>query len=469
MKIEDNKTLTENDALTFKSTTSKVLDLFSMGGALRTRTPAEIEKLVSQALAEDVLMAIKCLFYLRDVRGGQGERRTFREALKILSTYYPKEAEKLLPLIPEYGRWDDIFFVDKIAIDEVISLQLKKDIYSKTPSLMAKWLPSENAGKESKELAHRVRKYLGFSSKKYRKMLTELRSKINLVESQLSAKKFGKIDYESVPSKAAMIYKNAFKRHDEKRYTKYLEDVKKGKKKINAKALFPYEIVRQASIEDNETLDLLWKNLPDYTKGENGIVVADVSGSMAGLPINISISLAMYFAERNTGAFKGKFITFSAKPELQEVVGKTLNQKIRNLESAHWDMNTNVQAVFELILKTAVTGKVKESELPKKIYIISDMEFDSACSNNEKTNFEVIKEKYDDAGYKMPTLVFWNVDSRQNNVPVTQDEKGVVLVSGSSATTFSMLMEKKTPYEFMSEVLNGKRYKPIEKALKGKI
>lgn len=467
MKQETNKTLTENLALTFKSTESKVLDFFSMGGALRTREPKEIEKFLSQALAEDKLLAIKCLFYLRDIRGGQGERRTFRESLKILSNYHKEDTEKLLPLIPDYGRWDDLFYLDNVEIDKLIAEQIKKDIKSEKPSLLAKWMPSENAGKKSKELARKVRKYLGYSSKNYRKLLADLRKKIKIVESQMSAKEWDKINYPSVPSKASMIYKDAFKKHDEARYEKYLESVEKGESKINTKTLFPYEIVRKAREENNKTLELLWKNLPDYTKGdEKAIVVADVSGSMIGNPMDISVSLAMYFAERNKGIFQNKFITFSGSPELQEIKGVNLNQKIFNLENASWEMNTNIQAVFDLLLDTAVENQIKEEDVPKTIYIVSDMEFDEASDRNDKTNFEVIKQKYHEAGYEMPILVFWNVDSRQNNVPVGQNEKGVILVSGASPTIFKMVMQRTTPYEFMLSVLNSKRYELIDKVLK---
>lgn len=470
LKKKTNETVTLNNALTFKSTESKVLDLFSMGGALRTRTPEEIEKFISQALAEDKTLAIKCLFYIRDCRGGQGERRTFREALKILSNYYPKETEKVLKLIPEFGRWDDLFYLDNISIEEIIKEQIKLDIATETPSLLAKWLPSGNSSsKKSKELARKVRRYLGYSSKNYRKLLTQLRTKIKIVETQMSKGDWKKINYERVPAKASMIYKESFKKHDEKGYTKYLESVEKGEKKINASTLFPYEIVRQAKEKDNKTLDLLWKNLPDYTKGdEKGIVVADVSGSMAGLPINISVSLAMYFAERNKGIFKNKFITFSSEPELQEVTGATLNQKIRNLESAHWNMNTDLQKVFDLILDTAVDNQVKEVDMPKTIYIISDMEFDEATSDNKKTNFKIIKQKYKEAGYELPILVFWNVDSKQNNTPVTKETDGVLLISGSSPSVFKMVMKRTTPYDFMLSVLNSDRYKKIDELLNGK-
>lgn len=464
MQQQVNKTLTENNALTYKSTTSKVLDLFSMGGALRTREPKEIEKFVSQALAEDKLLAIKCLFYLRDIRGGQGERRTFREGLKILSNYNPEETKKILHLVPEYGRWDDLFYLDNIEIDKIIKAQITLDIKAERPSLLAKWMPSENSNSEkTRELARKVRIYLGYSSKNYRKLLTQLRNKIKIVESQMSRNQWNKINYEFVPSKATMVYRDAFKKHDEVRYGKYLTSVEKGEKKINTKTLFPYEIVRQAKEENNVTLELLWEKLPDYTRGdEKALVVADVSGSMMGLPINISVSLAMYFAERNKGVFQNKFITFSERPELQEVKGNNLNQKIRNLERAHWDGNTNLQAVFDLILDTAVKNKVKKADMPATIYIISDMEFDEATSSNDRTNFEVIKDKYNEAGYTMPILVFWNVSSRQDNVAVTQNENGVVLVSGASPSTFKMAIQRTTPYEFMLSVLNSKRYKPLE-------
>lgn len=475
MKKETNKTLTENNALTFKSTESAVLNFFSMGGALRNRSPEEIEKMFSRALAEDKLLAIKCLCYLRDCRGGQGERRTFRICSKILSNHYPKETDKLLKLVPEYGRWDDLFYLDNIAIDGILKEQIKLDIASDTPSLVGKWLPSENASsKKTKELARKVRKYLGYSSKKYRKLLTSLRAKIGIVESKMSANKWKDIDYEKLPSKASMNYKDAFAKHNDKDYKEYIEAVKTGEKKINVKTLFPYEIVRRARDNKNDTLDVMWDSLPDYTVGnEKAIVVADVSGSMYGTPMDMSVSLAMYFAERNKGIFQNKFITFSGNPSLQEVKGKDLTQKIRNLEDADWDMNTDLQKVFDLILNTATEASVSSEDLPSTIYIISDMEFDEATTGNggwrtktSITNFEAIKIKYEAAGYKMPTLVFWNVDSRNDNVPVTENEMGVVLVSGNSPTVFNTVMKKITPKEFMLEVLSSERYNPIEEALK---
>lgn len=475
MKSATNFKRTENNALTHKSTQSDILDLFSMGGALRTRSSDDIQKMISKALAEDFKLGTKCLFYLRDIRGGQGERKTFREGLQVLGTHYPQELDKLLPLIPEYGRWDDVFHVTGVDFIELFSNQIEEDLATDKPSLLAKWLPSENTSSiKTRKLARALRKYLGFSSKGYRTILSDLRRKINLIETQLSESKWSEVEYSKVPSKANLKYRKAFKKHDEERYDAYLESVKKGEAKINTSTLYPYELVRKAWEENDKTVDVLWNNLPNYVKEDDkGIVVADVSGSMSGHPMHVSISLAMYFAERNVGPFKDKFITFSARPELQEVAGNDLNQKIRNLANAHWDMNTNIQAVFDLILNTAVNGNVSKEDLPSTIYIISDMEFDEASNGGpygyhekDQTNFQVIKEKYTAAGFEMPQLVFWNVDARQSNTPVEQNEQGVILVSGSSPSIFKMVMEKTTPFKFMQSVLNSERYNKIDEVLK---
>lgn len=476
MKDKTNYTRTENAALTLKSTQSKVLDLFSMGGALRTRKEDEVKQMISQALAEDFNLGLKCLFYLRDVRGGQGERKTFRTGLNILSQYYPEETKKIVELIPEYGRWDDILYLENVDIKNFLLSKLRDDHESGTPSLLAKWLPSENtSSKKTKILAKALRKYLGLNSKKYRMILSSLRSDLNLIETKMSDNLWNTINYAHIPSKANLKYKDAFMTHDKIRYEKYLESVEKGEAKINTSTLFPYEIIRDVRKgKGGKSIDVLWNNLPDYVrKDDKGIVVADVSGSMGwsneGLPMNVSISLAMYFAERNVGPFANKFITFSTRPELQDVMGATLSQKVTNLESAHWEGSTNIQAVFDLILNTARQNNVSQEDLPNTIYIVSDMEFDNASSDwgeRDKTNFEAIKEKYEAAGYEMPVLVFWNVDSRQKNVPVKQNENGVILVSGCSPSIFKMVMEKTTPYKFMLKVLNSERYNLIEEKLK---
>lgn len=499
---EANRTLTENLAETYVSTLDPVLDFFSRGGALRTRESESIISLFSKAFATDKLLAMKALFYFRDIRQGQGERRTFRIIWGYLAKNYPNIFVKNVGLVPEYGRWDDIFSnmtSNKKTKDAVISLvktQLATDMESlkeKGPvSLLAKWLKSENAGTMSKIYARNMIKFLGMTPRKYRKTLSALRKHIKIVESKMCANEWTDINYEIVPSKASMIYGKAFRRHNEEGYQAYLDAVEKGEKKIQTKAIFPYELLRKAkeNPSDLATLNIMWDNLPNYcVEGEeNSIVVCDTSGSMTGLPMDVSTSLAMYFAERNKGIWNNKFITFSKSPAFQTIVGSNLYEKYINLNRADWDQNTDLIKVFELILDTAIHYSVPEEDMLKKIYIVSDMEFDSATKLNPNdlnvvsdryeyswgrgsgrsmersaTNYQTIKQMYEKAGYQIPMLVFWNVDSRHDQSPITISDNGVLLVSGCSPTIFKNLMNSKitNAVDMMLEVLNGERYSKI--------
>lgn len=462
LQNESNFTFTENGALTNQSTKNALLDFFSMGGALRTRSEEEIINLFRRAFIEDKLLALKALFYFRDARGGQGERRTFRIIINWLDKNYNEIIEKNKQHIPFYGRWDDMYSISNPW--DIIKDQLNKDGVSEYPSLLAKWLKSENAtSKESKRLGRQTRRILEISSRQYRKMLSELRKKIDIVEKRMSENQWSTIQYEKVPSRASMIYAKAFKKHDETRYNEYIEQVKSGEKKINASVLYPYDIANKIlNGERNDTLDVLWENLPNYIEGEeNSIVVADVSGSMSGLPMAVSISLAIYFAEKIKGPFANHFITFSSRPTIQQIKGDTISDKVHYLRQAEWHSNTDLQAVFDLLLMTAVKNNIKQNEMIDKIYIISDMEFDDACYG--KTNFDVIKQKYEACRYEMPKLVFWNVSSRNNQTPVTIDDNGVFLVSGCSPVIFKNLMKSKAvnAYDLMLDVLNGERYQRI--------
>lgn len=493
LKEENNETLTENLARTFKSTKSSLVDLFSMGGAVRNREESEVISLFSKALSEDKLLALKCMFYLRDIRGGQGERKTFRLMYRYLAEINPKLAIANIAHVMYYGRWDDYFCLRgtraEIAFLGLVLKQLEIDLVdmnsNKPISLLAKWLPSENASsKKTKEMARYIRHKLGYNSKEYRKILSKLRKHIKIVERSMCANEWNEIDYEKVPSRAAMIYRQAFKRHDEEGYEAYLESVEKGEKEIKASTLYPYDLVRAIAMKNkyDKTLDLQWKNQKDW-KVENSLVVCDTSGSMGSFgskgyrdpePIYVSVGLALYFAERNEGAFHDHFITFSVRPELQEIIGDDIYTKLVNLSRAHWDGNTNFQAVFDLILRVAQKNNINNDDMVRKIYVISDMEFDMAGGHErydweigrrtQPTNFEAIKQKYINAGYDMPMLVFWNVDSRQNNVPVMADERNVLLVSGSSPSIFKTLMSGKsyTPYDIMLETLNSERYDRIK-------
>jgi len=469
IKKKTNITYTENSALTYKDTGSYVLDFYYHTPARRGK---DNTSLFSKALSEDELLALKALFHVRDVRGGQGERQSFRDCLTYLWINEYSLFEKIFQLVPFYGRWDDILsYVEDENVVAFVNKQLKSDLDSDKPSLLAKWMPSINtSSKDTVKLGKEWARALLLTEKEYRKMLSFLRSKLNVVEIPMSFNDWGEIEYNKVPSKASLLYRNAFKKHDAFRYSEYIQKVTDGKEKIHSDVLYPYELVEKCWIGQwDQTVEALWRNLPNYGKTDkNALVVADTSGSMSGKPITVCIALAIYLAERNEGIFHNKFITFSAKPELQDVVGRNLKERVSNLSHAHWDGNTNLQGVFDLILNTAVKNELPEDEMPSHIFIVSDMEFDNACGyRTPKTNLDTIKEKYEEAGYEMPILVFWNVDSRHNQVPATADEKrGVFLVSGCSPSIFQNAINAGmvTPHELMIEVLNSKRYDLVEKA-----
>jgi len=486
--IQSTPTMTQtaNGAITFNSTTSKVLDLFSRGGALRTRSESEVTSLFSAAYNEDKLLALKCLFYLRDIRGGQGERKVFRTCLKWLVENDAETFVANFDNVALFGRYDDVLHLLDTPAEKAVSILLHEQLVNDTHtpvsdsiSLLAKWMPSSNTSSiNTRRLAKKLMKNFGWNPKKYRKTLSALRARINIVEANMCANNWEDIEFSSVPSRASMIYRKAFRKHDTKRYEEWQTKVASGTAKINAATLFPYDLVRESEKFDSDpsnrtpeekssikTLDLQWKNLPDYLKKNphNGLVVADVSGSMNGLPMQVSISMAMYFAERNVGSFKDYFITFSGQPTLQKVVGKTIVDKVQNLSRADWEQNTNLQAVFELILNAATKDSVPASEMPSMIYIVSDMEFDTACEDNSSTNFQAIEKKYKTAGYERPNICFWNVSSTSDQSPVTKDQRGTTLVSGCSPSTFQHVMEGSTmtPYEFMLGVLNVERYETV--------
>jgi len=474
------KDYTANGAVTPKSTGSMVLDLFSRLPTMRTASEREIKLAFDKAWAEDPLLTLKTLFYTRDVRKGQGERRVFRVLWKYLLENEKATALRNIGNVPIFGRWDDLF--EDLSNDtlEYIAecLDLANDAEKlDKPSfinLLYKWLPSENtSSKETCAKAKKIREYLKLTSKSYRKMLTAGRKKANIIEALMSAKKWDEINYSHVPSQASRIYRKAFGKHDTERYGEFIKKALTGEVKINSAVSYPYEIVREylkKGSADDSTLEALWRQLPDYVNGDySAIVVADVSGSMTSpdyLPISVCISLAMYFAERNkNGVFGNKFITFSERPELQDVTGRTLYQRIQNLSKAAWSMNTDLMAVFKLILNAAVKNQLPASEMPKKIIIVSDMQFDQATRNNKKSNFEKIEQMYAEAGYARPTLVFWTVgsDSSTKTSPVTMDENGTYLIAGCSPSIFKNALNSvtTTPYDLMVEVLNDDRYASV--------
>ena len=479
LRENTNEAFTANGASSKASTLDAVLDFFSKSGALRSNEEA-LKLLFEKAFFQDETLSLRALFYMRDIRGGQGERRNFRILTRaIAESKYSDSIKRNIHLFSEYGRWDDLFslFGTKLEDDALVLIktQLLTDISDmakgKKISILAKWMKSMNTSSlESRKIARTTATYLEMSPRNYRKTLSKLRAYLKVLETKISSNKWDEVNYSEVPAQASRIYKNAFYKHDKERYDKFIEDVSSGEKTINAGTLYPYDIIRDVRRNDHgiKTLDALWNALPNYAdKPENSICVIDTSGSMYSTnedisPIDVAISLGIYLAERLDGYFKNHFITFSESPKLQTLIGNTISEKVKYLEKADWGMNTNFIAIFELLLKTAIENDVPESELPTRLYIISDMQFDEADHTNQKTNFEVVDEMYSKAGYKRPELVFWDVDSCLDN-PVTKDENGTYLVSGCSPSIlkYAINCEAKTPIEFMQSVLNSERYENV--------
>jgi sulfur relay (sulfurtransferase) DsrC/TusE family protein len=482
MKNKVGTTLTENGALTFDKSGSKVLDFYSLGGALRSRTDADVLNIFLNAVDEDALLALKTLFYLRDVRGGQGERKVFRTCLKWLAEHGSIQFTDNMENIVKFGRWDDLFVAfDTVAEVDMLAFvkkQLGKDAKAEDNnlSLLAKWMPSANTSSATtRKLARRFIKYLKVSPAKYRKTLSRLRGKLNLVETAMSSGEWSDINFEHVPSKANLVYKKAFSRHEPERYTAFIKAVQSGEKKMNAGALYPYEIVRNIvgdRTQSKDAIDALWNSMPDFLKDNphNGLVLPDVSGSMSmeygtGVqPLWVSVSLAIYFAQRNKGFFKDHFLEFSSTSQLVKIRSTNIVDAWNEVSgSTAWCGSTNLQSAFDAILDAAVQAKVPAEDMPSVLYIISDMEFNEACTDNQSTNFQVIQQKYSHAGYKMPVICFWNVSARSNQSPVTRDQNGVIMVSGCSPSIFSQVISNTTvtPYEFMLETLNKERYASV--------
>ena len=480
LKEVNNYGLTENGAVKHLHTKSAVLDMFALCGAYRNRSVEDCIIMFKNALEENETLAVKCLFYLGDCRGGQGERRFFRVCFKWLAKNYPEVALRNLQAIPEYRRWDDVIYstVETPIEDAALAFikhQLALDVESKTPSLLAKWMPSENASsRETKRVAGIVRAYLGMTHKQYRKTLSVLRERINIVERLMSENRWDEIEFDKIPSKAGLIYRNAFARRDmiAKKYETFAKDKTT---KVNAEVLNPVDIAdkvfscRYGKMGETERamLDKYWENLKDYYNGreENGLAIVDVSGSMWGQPLNAAVSMGAYIAERGHGPFANHFITFSERPALVKFEGVDIYDKFRRAEKADWAMNTNIEAVFDMLLATAKREGTKAEDMPERLYIFSDMEFDRCVKNHTgnrmnsdgmNTLLEGIAQEWATASYELPKVVFWNLDARSNNIPALGGRFSYV--SGFSMNMVETILSGKDGYDLMLEKLMSERY-----------
>ena len=462
MREESKWTKTENGADAKNTTDSALLDMFATIGAMRTRSEDEIVKKFELAFQEDSLGAMRCLFYARDIHGGLGERRVFRVLLTYIANKHTEELRKNIDKIPEYGRWDDVYSLVGTKLEDNmwddVKYQLLKDKVlmknEESSSLLAKWLKKADASSpNTRKLGIYTAKKLGMSVYDYKRLCNRLRKHIDVVEQRMSARQWDTINYPAVPSRAMMNYRKAFARHDQERFEEYINKVSSGEQKINAATLYPYDIVEKILYhsENSKVLEAQWDNLPNYVDGDvNAVVMADVSGSMYGRPMATSIGLAMYFAERNKGAYHNLFMTFSGRPKFVEIKGNTITQKINFISRASWQMNTDLEAALMKILDVAIENHCSQEEMPKSLIIISDMEIDCCTNQKHRENFyDYVSRVYKEHGYKIPNVVFWNVNSRHDVFLADKNRKGVQLVSGQSVSTFKNLIGcvDKTPVD----------------------
>lgn len=516
--LAEKKAITENGAVGYASSGSKLVDFNFKAASYRMMDDEEVAKDFRAVYIEHPYLAVLMLFYLGDVRGGLGERKSFRACLKALAGFDPEVARKILPLVPFYTRWDNVFCLKgtalesqmvKMVYDQLIAenVAIDKDDKAFKFSLLAKWMPSVNTSSPaSRSLANWFIKQFNnfvpsdmpsiqFTPKAYRKILSKIRARINVLERSLCAGKWSEVDYEHVPSKANLRYAHAFSTHDPLRRDKYLAALSNGEAKINSAACFPYDIVHAylkdwsyyASDEGEQEkpeLEAMWASLPDYVKkqGSSTLVVADSSGSMesplhdsTATAMDVSMSLAFYFSQRCSGPYKDKFISFSNSPQFIDLSNAPkLHQKIQVFRENATCSNTDVEAVFDLILNAAVKDGLKQDEIPGSVLIISDMEFDTARmasarqwgeypkTEPQEALFEHIASKYSAAGYKMPKLIFWNVCSRTCTVPLQESKSGLILMSGFSAAAAKMALSNATdPFSALADILTGSRYQPV--------
>ena len=490
MKNDTNYTLTENLGITHKSTLNKILDMFAMGGSMRNRSDDDVIHMFKCAYGEDSTLALRCLFYLRDVRGGQGERRFFRTCLKWMGNHMEDEVEHLIPLIHEYGRWDDLFELFDTYAEGAMMGYVKWAIDKNEDHLLYKWMPSINASsRNTQERGRKFAREFHMSEREYRKMLSEGRKACHLVESLMSQNQWDQIAFDKLPSRAGLLYKNAFMRREETR-ERYAAFMNSDKTKVNASVLNPVEIAHQIfnyhgwnrpSETERNAWQKYWDNLKDYYNGkeEPGIAVVDVSGSMYGQPIEAAVSMGAYIAERGKGPFQNHFITFSDNPTLVEFTGVDIYDKFMRARNAEWGGSTNIEAVFNLLLNTAIKHRTKPEDMPRTIYIFSDMEFNACLTagpatadtwgwsygrktlkeSQIETVIEAQARKWRNHGYEIPRVIFWNLDARHDNIPAIGD--GFSYVSGFSMNMVECILSGKDGLDLCLEKLNSERYQPI--------
>lgn len=452
---------THNGAVTNHTSFSACLDLFNMIGSSRGK---DLTSQFDKALNENPEIALRMLQWVRDCRGGSGEREMFRTLLRHLATKRQYRdngiALAILRKAPALGYWKDVIKLYNVqyfrpTIHEMVAVALAAD-----DGLCAKYMPRKGTD------AALLRKALGLQAREYRKLLVSMS---NTVEQKMCAKNWNEIDFGKIPSLASARYQKAFMRNAETNYNAYISALQKGEAKINASTLFPYDVLKSVKSGVASVADQQWKALPNYMEGttERVMPLIDVSGSMhcnVGIPnmdcMHVAISLGMYLSDKQEGVFKDHYMTFSDRPSMQKASG-TLSQRYNTIARSDWGGSTNIQAVFDTLLNKAVQFNVPESQMPTMIVILSDMEFNSCyVRGRDASAFRMIEDKYRRAGYARPKLVFWNLNGRVGNNPVTLGQGNTAMVSGFSPAIMTSILGAKdfNPYSIMLETLMKDKY-----------
>jgi hypothetical protein len=448
---------------TFDRSLDPCVDLFFSIAASRGK---DVSGAFARAYASDPNVAMKILFWARDARSGAGERATFRKLLQNLEITQTDSLLKNLALIPEYGRWDDLMVFNtqkvKMAAYDIVVRALRAG-----NGLAAKWCPRKGV------VANELRKYLNFTPKAYRQLLVSL---TKVVEQQMCAKEWSDINYSHVPSVASSRYMKAFTKHDSVRYTAWKEGLKSGVTKVNASVLYPYDVIKSISHGDRDVGLAQWEALPNYLGQDKILPMVDVSGSMTspvggqkgvGLTcMDVAISLGLYIADKQQGAFKDCWLTFTRDSRIDVLKGNLLDKMNQFRRNVGYD--TNIESAFRSILQLATQNNLDPEEMPKYILVLSDMEFNDGNVDGKSVGaFELARQMFEAAGYKLPKLVWWNLNARPDatgNCPVRFDQNGTALVSGFSPSIMKSILsaENFTPRDIMLETISSERYQAVK-------
>lgn len=489
--VSDNRSRTANGGESLKSTLNPLVDLFFMIGSLRNKNINAYKASFDAAYAANSTLALQMILWARDIRGGAGERNTPRELLKYVESEHPQDILRIIPVLAEFGRWDDLLIFKNVE-SKTLAYQTIAEALKSGNGLCAKWMPrvykfKKNAqGKvdmntvanknraSNNKIARDLMAVMNINERQYRKLLSSMS---NTVEQKMCASEWSEIDYGKLPSVASSRYLPAFMKHDEGRYREYLSSLAKGEAKVNAGALYPYDITTKLNRYNTESTALAvaqWEALRNFMGDSKSIPMVDTSGSMgtsAGSTsmtcMDVAISLGLYIADKQEGAFKDLFLNFSTRPQIFELKGSNIAEKKFDLEryqgNQYWSGSTNIELAFKEILRVCVQQQVPADEMPKNLIVLTDMEFNARNGGWNGTAYEVAKADFESAGYELPTVVFWNLNARPGNNPVKFDTAGVALVSGFSPSVLEAVLsgEDVDPVQVMLRTIDSPRYQVL--------